>query len=242
MEKPLSILDSYLIPNPIDRQMVVLTDAGMSAAVLATKGNIVALSTEATKLLERSFLEQVPVRIKDLLEERPEAIETALSWVKDSSEDGVFVLAEKPPNKKVSAPTPIDAGSSIPAVEFGKDGGVKVEYRGTYTTAQINETTLYWYISGVSLKEQNRMLGVGYEASVGTKGPFGLSLYPKPMEARIGVHCGACKGCGVCGACGACALCGGVDFAAALIAVDATLAAVALADAISAFEGLAFRQ
>ena len=53
---------------------------------------------------------------------------------------------------------------------------------------------------------------------------------PRYLVAEtVSANCSACLGCSICGACGACGFCGGgVNFASALIALDAPLAILAV--------------
>ncbi len=238
MERSLAaIRELHLAPNEEDRELVLLTDAKTSAAVLATRLHTIALSSEATKLLKRAFLEPGTVRVKDLVAERGKGSEDALSWIRDSSNDGHFQLVEEAPSKTAEKSRPIQAGDWIAAKDFGEKPGVPVEYPGTVTTAEINKSTVHWYVGDVSLEDKNQILGVGTEASVTAVGYMGIGLYPSPGGLSLGVHCGRCGMCGVCGTCSACGLCGGVDLAAGLIAFDAVVAAVAFANASSVFEG-----
>jgi len=232
-----NLLEQFLTPNPTDREVVVLADKEMSGSVMVSRSHTVAMSGEATRLVHSALVDAAPLKLRDVLHSTPR-LETALTWIKDSIEEGMFGVSPEPPPRTKAAPTTIDARSHIAVSDFAEGVGVPVEYPGTVTRVTVNRTTLYWYSADVSLKEKRLVPTIGYESSVSMQGPLGIGLLPKPVPAEIKVHCGRCGVCGVCGACGACGLCGGVDFAAALVAVDAVIAAVAAVNAVSAFGAL----
>jgi hypothetical protein len=236
-----SILDNYLIPNPSDHEVVILSDSEMNTSVVASRSNTIVLSAEATKLLYSAFVGAVPAKLRDIIDSDPGVIEDAACWIRDSKEEGLFGLSEIAPSREISAPASIEAGSYIAVTDFytGHERGVPVEYPGKVTKSTFRDTIVYWFMADISVG--HTAMAVEY-AGISTRGPFGYSLFPKPVSTTLGANCNLCALCGGCGACGACALCGGVNFGVAVlatVAVDATLAAI---NAASSFAVLRERQ
>jgi hypothetical protein len=231
-------LEQFLTPNPTDREVVVLSDNEMSCSIMASRSHTVAMSGEATSLVHAAFLQAVPVRLGDLMQETPARRDTALTWIRDSIDEGMFGVSQDAPKRTIAPPVAIDANAQIAITDFGEGRGVPVEYPGTVTRAVVNRTTVYWYAASVSLREKQLVSILGYETSVSTQGPFGMGLLPRAVRGGIGVNCGACKGCAVCAACAGCTLCGGVDLLAGAIGVDGVLGVISLSSSLEGFNSL----
>lgn len=238
-------LEQFVVPNPKDEEIVFLSDAHYTSAVMASKSNTVVLSSEAARILHHGFLGAEdtaaghvrPTRLREITSaaaNRPEPAE----WLRDSAADEIFGLSADAPQIRIHSRSRVAEGSKIPATVV-KGGGVPVEYAGTLVEATVNKTRVFWYTASVRLDEKHHVPRHETAAAVSTSGPiWGSSLYPKATQGMVGVHCGRCGLCGVCGACGTCGLCGGVDFAAALVAVDAIIATVAAVNAAQVFGAL----
>jgi hypothetical protein len=235
-----SVLDHYLLPDPRAREVVVLTDQELSCSVMASRSNTTAMSGEATQVLHAAWIDAVPTRLRGLTHDRPYRTESVVIWIRESTEDGLFQLAENAPERSVSHPVTVDANSRIAVSDFGDGKGVPVEYPGSVTTVTVNQTKIYWYAAKVSLREKGLFAAIGHESSVtNTAGLLGIGLLPRmPGGGGLGVNCNGCKGCAVCAACAGCGLCGGVDLAAGVIGVDGVLGVIGLASSVATVEAL----
>jgi hypothetical protein len=235
-----SVLDHFLLPNPGAREVVVLTDHELSCSIMASRSNTTAMSGEATQVLHAAWIDPVPTRLRELTHDRPHRIESVVTWIRESTEDGLFQLAENAPERRVSHPVTVDANSRIAVTDFGDGKGVPVEYPGSVTTIAVNQTKIYWYTAQVSLREKGLFSAIGHEASVtNTDGPLGIGLLPRmPRGGGVGLNCNGCKGCAVCAACAGCGLCGGVDLAAGVIGVDGVLGVIGITSSVATAEFL----
>lgn len=71
------ILEQFLVPSTVDREVVVLTDAEMCSAVMASRTNTAVLSAEATEILFKSLLSNIvesgpaALKIRDIIGDDP---------------------------------------------------------------------------------------------------------------------------------------------------------------------------
>lgn len=238
------ILEQYLVPNPDDDDVVVLSDIDRHAAVLVSRTNAVALSGEAAEILYASFFNRVahknlPPNLKQVLDPTVlsfDKVESTARWAAQSAADKIFELSDVPPKVEESSTFSVTAGDYLAHCDFG-EGKIKAEYSGQVTNTRVNTTSVAWYSAEVSLKDKHSIVACGSAMSVSARGPlFGTTLYPLPASAAIGINCTACAGCAACAACAACALC---DFSPAaalgLVTVDGTLGVVGVAGASLTF-------
>jgi hypothetical protein len=82
---PQAIQDRFLTPNPKDKEVVVLTDKGGNAAIMASRSSTTALSAEAVRILRMSFMEAAPAKLRAIVRTRvPEDVDFATAWVDES--------------------------------------------------------------------------------------------------------------------------------------------------------------
>lgn len=237
-------LDQYLLPNPADEDVIVLSDTARAAAVLVSQTNAVALSGEAATILYASIFERYaqkdrPPNLKQILDPTVlsfDKIDSASRWLTQSAADGIFKLSDTPPTVGDRVSAHVEPGDYLADCDFG-EGKIKAEYSGEVTKVRVNSTTIYWYAAEVSLKDKHSINECGSAMAVSARGAmFGTTLYPLPGGAAIGVNCSGCAVCAACAGCAACALC---DFSPAaalgLVTVDGTLGVIGVAGAALTF-------
>ena len=237
-------LDQYLIPNPADDEVVILSDTARAAAVLVSRTNAVALSGEAATIIYTSFFERDaqkdrPPKLNQIIDPTMvscDKVDNASRWLTQSAADDIFKLSDEPPTLGESVILHVEPGDYIADCDFG-EGKIKAEYSGQVTKTRLNTTTVYWYAADVSLKDKHSLAECGSAMAVSARGAlFGTTLYPLPVSAALGVNCNGCAVCAACAACAGCALC---DFSPAaalgLVTVDGTIGVIGVAGAALTF-------
>lgn len=227
----IDVLDHYLVPNPADKEVIVLSTEDLTGAIVASRTNLVALSGEAARIVHNAFLNRESTTVRAAIDPGHDAVERTSLWLRDVSADGIFIMTTEHPRTEIGAPTVVHAGSQLALTDVGENNGITLEYDGTVTNMIINGTRVIWYSAVETPPAMREIPAARFAESVSAHGSLGTSLYPKPARTNLGVNCAGCAVCAACTACAGCVLCGGLNFAVAAIGVDGTLGVIGVAAA-----------
>lgn len=242
-----ALKDRFLTPSTQDKEVVVLTDRGESAAIMASRRLTTALSAEATTILRSSFMGDSPRKLPEVVHDRSEEdAKFVASWIDEMVADGVLRLSASKPKIQGRGRSEIKAGDVMrlseirptPGLPGRRREGITVEHDGVVETRTVGASVVHWYTANIDLPLAEPLLGLRQPAAAVVTGPVTAQMRARRVPGPLGANCSICGACGGCGACGACGLCGGVDFAAAALAIVAVDAALAVTHAAATFEML----
>lgn len=225
---------SYVIPgNGGVTEVVLMTDSALDCGIMALPGNVLSLSADAVKLLNQAFNTNYPSTVQDLNPTNDYDISNLLVSLNNA---GVISLTSNPPMQDAVLNYTVAEGEVINIPDTSCPccnilDPIPAPCPGNVICLKLGFIRIYIYLSDVLVSDSTCSGGcpAGYNA-ISTEGPFGISVYPQPVNTALGSNCGAC---GVCGVCGGCALCGPSAILGA--ASSALLSTIALMSSIAAF-------
>lgn len=93
----MAIPEQFLVPKRGDKEVIVLSDAALSASVVLTRSDSMVLSDRATRLLYKSLFGTTPKQLKTVAGARAIKDKHVVAWLRDSARAGLFSLSSRKP-------------------------------------------------------------------------------------------------------------------------------------------------